>query len=173
MKIGILGTGIVARTLAAKLAEREQDVMLGTRNVARTMERTADDVYGNPPFRVWLGQHPDVKLGTFAETAEHGELVVHATAGAVSLEALNLVGEEHLDGKVLVDVSNPLDFSRGFPPSLTVCNTDSLAEQIQRAFPRARVVKTLNTTNAYVMVNPREVADGDHHVFMSGNDAEA
>jgi predicted dinucleotide-binding enzyme len=98
--------------------------------------------------------------------------VFNCTAGQASLEALRLAGAENLDGKTLVDVSNPLDFSRGMPPTLTVSNTDSLGEQIQRAFPRARVVKTLNTMNNAVMVNPALVP-GEHDVFVSGNDRAA
>jgi predicted dinucleotide-binding enzyme len=89
------------------------------------------------------------------------------------LEALKAAGEANLKGKILMDIANPLDFSKGMPSSLSVSNTDSLGEQIQRAFPEVKVVKTLNTVNAYVMANPRQLADGDHHVFVSGNDAEA
>lgn len=173
MKIGILGTGIVAQTLAAKLSQQKQDVMVGTRDVTQTLARSQPDGYGSPPFHAWLEQHPEVRLGSFAQAAAHGEIVINATAGEVSLQALNLAGAEHLDGKILMDVANPLDFSRGTPPSLGISNTDSLGEQIQRAFPGTRVVKTLNTVNAYLMVDPRALADGDHHVFVSGNDGEA
>ena len=84
-----------------------------------------------------------------------------------------MAGAANLAGKILVDIANPLDFSKGIPPTLAICNTDSLGERIQATFPAARVVKTLNTVNASVMVNPRQVADGDHHVFLSGNDADA
>ena len=112
-------------------------------------------------------------LGTFAEAAAHGEVVVNATASAVSLEALERAGEENLSGKVLMDVSNPLDFSKGMPPTLSVVNTDSLGEQIQRRFPEARVVKTLHTTNARLMVDPARLAGGDHTVFVGGDDPEA
>jgi len=99
--------------------------------------------------------------------------VINATSGTVSLDALRLAGEQNLRGKILIDVSNPLDFSKGMPPTLTVCNTDSIGEQIQRAFPEAKIVKTLNTTNVNVMVDPRQVAGGDHDLFVSGNDAAA
>ena len=99
--------------------------------------------------------------------------MINATSGTVSLEALRLAGEQNLRGKILIDVSNPLDFSKGMPPTLTVCNTDSMGEQIQRAFPDAKVVKTLNTTNVNVMVDPAQVAGGDHDLFVSGNDAAA
>jgi 8-hydroxy-5-deazaflavin:NADPH oxidoreductase len=114
-----------------------------------------------------------VQLSTFGEATARGEMVVNATAGAVSLEALELAGEDNLNDKVLVDISNPLDFSQGMPPKLSVSNTDSLGEQIQRRFPEAKVVKTLHTMNAYLMVDPSQLTDADHTVFVSGNDAEA
>ena len=173
MNIGILGTGTVGRAIAGRLGELGQVVLVGTRNVAETLARTASDAMGNPPFSTWQKQHPEVKLGTFAEAAGHGEMVFNCTAGAVSLEVLKLAGEANLNGKVLVDISNPLDFSKGMPPSLSVCNTDSLGEQIQRAFPAVKVVKTLNTLNARLMVNPSMLADGVHTIFVSGNDAAA
>jgi hypothetical protein len=97
----------------------------------------------------------------------------NATAGAVSLEALEQAGDENLNGKILIDISNPLDFSKGMPPTLWVSNTDSLGEQSQRRFPEARVVKTLHTMNAYLMVDPTQLAGADHTVFVSGDDAEA
>ena len=112
-------------------------------------------------------------MGAFAEAAAHGEMVVNATAGTVSLEALEMAGEDNLNGKILIDISNPLDFSRGMPPTLWVSNTDSLGERIQRRFPEAKVVKTLHTMNAYVMVDPAQLVGADHTVFVSGDDAEA
>jgi hypothetical protein len=163
---------MVGRALSAKLASLGHDVLVGTRDVARTEAHTEPDAWGNPPFRTWLAQNPSVRLGTFAAAAAHGEMVVNATAGSASLGALRSASEEHLADKILVDVANPLDFSTG-TLTLLVCNTDSLGEQIQRTFPRARVVKTLNTVNAAVMVEPAQVANGDHHLFVSGNDAEA
>jgi hypothetical protein len=147
--------------------------MVGTRDPEETTSRTEPDAYGNPPFGSWQEEHPEVKLGTFEEAAAHGEMVVNATAGGVSLEALELAGEGNLNGKVVMDVSNPLDFSQGMPPTLAVSNTDSLGEQIQRRFPGAKVVKTLNTMNAYLMVDPAQLAGADHTVFVSGDDAEA
>lgn len=173
MKIGIIGTGIVGQTIGARLVELGHEVKIGTRDVAKTLARTQPDVYGNPPFSVWHKQNPRVQLGSFAEAAAFGEIIVNATAGGVSLDALKAAGAANLKGKIVIDIANPLDFSKGMPPSLSVSNTDSLAEQIQRAFPGVKVVKTLNTMNALVMVNPRQVADGDHHVFVSGNDADA
>jgi predicted dinucleotide-binding enzyme len=110
--------------------------------------------------------------GTFADAAEFGEVVFNCTAGAASLDALEQAGERALAGKVLIDVSNPLDFTHGLPPTLTVCNDDSLGEQIQRRFPGARVVKALNTVNHLVMVDPGRVP-GEHDVFVSGDDPVA
>ena len=173
MRLGILGTGTVGKTIAARLAGLQHDVMVGTRNPEETTSRTEPDPYGNPPFSAWQEEHPEVKLGTFAEAAAHGEMIVNATAGALSLEALEQAGEDNLSGKVLIDISNPLDFSKGMPPTLSVVNTDSLGEQIQRRFPEAKVVKTLHTMNAYLMVDPAQLAGADHTVFVSGDDPEA
>jgi 8-hydroxy-5-deazaflavin:NADPH oxidoreductase len=173
MRFGILGTGVVGKTMATRLADLGHDVMLGTRDPQETLSRTEPDQYGNPPFSAWQQEHPEVKLGTFGDAAAHGEMVVNATAGAVSLEALEQAGEETLNGKVLIDISNPLDFSKGMPPTLSVSNTDSLGEQIQRRFPEARVVKTLHTMNAYLMIDPTQLAGADHTVFVCGDDAEA
>jgi predicted dinucleotide-binding enzyme len=159
MKLGVLGSGMVGQAISARLAELGHDVMIGTRDPNKLSE--------------WQASHQDVKLGSFAETAEHGAIVFNATNGAASLEALKLAGASNLNGKILVDIAEPLDFSMGMPPSLFVSNTDSLGEQIQRAFPQVKVVKTLNTVTANVMVYPRNVANGDHHVFVSGNDAQA
>jgi 8-hydroxy-5-deazaflavin:NADPH oxidoreductase len=173
MRFGIIGTGVVGKTFAAKLAELNHEVMIGTRDVAATLARTEPDTFGHPPFSVWKEQHPQVQLGTFTQAAAHGELLLNATPGGASLEVLQTIGIKHLHDKVLIDIANALDFSHGVPPSLSVVNTDSLGEQIQRAFPRVKVVKTLNTMTAPLMVNPSLVADGDHHVFVCGNDAQA
>jgi predicted dinucleotide-binding enzyme len=173
MKIGIFGTGMVGQAIAARLAGLGHEVMVGTRNVAEVLARTAPDPMGNPPFSAWYQQHTQVKLGTFAEAAAHGELVFNCTSGGASLDALKLAGEANLNSKVLVDIANPLDFSQGMPPTLSVSNTDSLGEQVQRAFPQVKVVKTLNTMNAHLMVNPGQLASGDHTVFVSGNDGAA
>ncbi len=173
MRIAVLGTGTVGRTLAARLAGLGHEVVVGTRDLATTLARTEPDERGNAPVPQWLEEHAGVALETFAEAAAGAELVVNATGGSGSIEALTLAGADNLDDKVLLDVSNPLDFSQGFPPSLFVSNTDSLAEQIQRTFPRARVVKSLNTMTAAVMVDPQQLADGQHSVFVSGNDDAA
>lgn len=173
IKIGVLGTGVVGQTVAAKLAEVGHSVMIGTRDPKDTLARDKNDNFGRPPFRVWKEAHPSIALGTLAEAGAFGPIVVNATSGVGSLAALEGAGKKNLEGKIIVDISNPLDFSRGMPPSLTVCNTDSLGEQIQRAFPDSKVVKTLNTMNANLMVAPKILGDGDHTVFVSGNDADA
>lgn len=173
MKIAVLGTGPVGRTLAVRFAALGHEVVIGTRDVAETLARAEPDAWGSPAFAVWLAAHPAVTVGSFSEAAEHGELVVNATNGAGSLAALALAGGDNLAGKVLVDVSNPLDFSHGMPPTLLVKDTDSLGEQIQRAFPDVRVVKTLNTMTADLQADPAQLAEGDHTVFVSGDEAEA
>ncbi len=172
-KIGVLGTGPVGQAIAAKLAELGHSVVVGTRDPAATLARTDPDSFGNPPFKAWKEEHPNIELGSHAQAAAHGDLVVNATTGTGSLAALKAAGEQNLAGKVLIDIANPLDFSKGMPPSLTICNTDSLGEQIQRAYPAAKVVKTLNTMNAYLMVGPQQLAGGAHTVFVSGNDPAA
>jgi predicted dinucleotide-binding enzyme len=167
MRIGVIGTGVVGRTVAGRLDELGHDVAVGTRDVESTRARADDALEG------WLTAHGGVSLVTFAEAAKHGEVVVNATSGAASMAALEQAGEGSLDGKTLLDISNPLDFSNGFPPTLLVKDTDSLAEQIQRSHPQARVVKSLNTVNADVMVHPDQLAGGDHTIFVAGDDASA
>jgi 8-hydroxy-5-deazaflavin:NADPH oxidoreductase len=165
MDIGVLGTGTVGRALAGKLAATGAQVVIGTRDPAV--------LPGREDFADWRATSPAVEVGTFAEAAAAAEIAFNATPGHVSLEVLRMAGADNLEGKILVDVSNPLDFSTGMPPSLFVSNTDSLGERIQAQLPGTRVVKSLNTVNASVMVDPRQLADGDHHVFVSGNDQEA
>jgi predicted dinucleotide-binding enzyme len=170
MNIGVLGSGIVGQTVGGKLAELDHSVVLGTRDPANVDEKKG---YA-PSLGEWLaGAGPNARLGTFAEAAAHGEVVVNALQGLVSVEVLQPLAAT-LDGKLLIDISNPLDFSRGMPPAvLTYEGGASLAEAIQRALPGARVVKTLNTLTASLMVNPRQLAGGDHSVFISGDDAAA
>jgi predicted dinucleotide-binding enzyme len=161
MRIGVLGTGMVGEAIATKLVTLGHEVRMGARSA--TNEKAA----------AWAaGAGERASHGTFADAADFGELVFNCTSGVASLDALAQAGAAQLDGKILVDVANPLDFSRGMPPSLTVCNTDSLGERIQRAYPAARLVKALNTTNAAVMVNPSSVP-GEHDLFLCGDDAEA
>lgn len=165
MNIGILGTGGVGQTLAAKLNSIGHSVILGTRDATATL--------GREDFAKWHTENSSVKVGTFAEAAAHGEVIINALSGQAVLETLKAAGETNLSGKILIDISNPLDFSKGMPPTLFVVDTDSLGEQIQRLLPNTHVVKTLNTLSAHLMVNPASLADGDHHLFVSGNDAGA
>jgi predicted dinucleotide-binding enzyme len=158
MKIAVLGTGTAGKTLGVALKRIGHEVTIGTRDPAATRGR---------------GDWPDLPLATYAEAARDCDLVVNATNGTGSLAALGAVGAEQLSGRVVLDVANPLDFSAGFPPTLTVKDTDSLAEEIQRAFPDARVVKSLNIVNAAVMVDPARVGDGDTTMLVASNDAEA
>jgi 8-hydroxy-5-deazaflavin:NADPH oxidoreductase len=159
VRFGVLGTGTVGQTLASKLVDLGHEVTMGSRSA------------GNEKAVEWA-EKTGGSEGSFGDAAAAAEVVVNATAGAASLDAPVAAGAENLDGKVLIDVANPLDFSKGMPPTLTVCNDDSLAERIQREFAGARVVKALNTVNADVMVQPRIVA-GSHTIFMAGNDEGA
>lgn len=172
MNIAILGTGIVGQTFAATLSAKGHSVMMGTRHVADARTKPGNPAMGLLPFGEWHQQHSTVQLGTFAEAAAFGEILFNVTAGGGSVEALEAAGEANLDGKVLLDIANPLDFSKGFPPTLSIVNDDSLGETLQRRFPAVKVVKTLNTMAAALMVNP-VLIPGEHHVFVSGNDAGA
>jgi predicted dinucleotide-binding enzyme len=161
MRIGVLGTGAVGKAIGTKLVELEHEVTMGS--------RTAD----NQQAAEWAATAGErAGHGTFADAAASGELLFNCTDGNASLEALRAAGEENLTGKVLVDVSNALDFSQGARPILAVCNVDSVGEQIQRFFPEARVVKALNTVNNHVMVDPGQIA-AEHHLFVCGNDEGA
>jgi predicted dinucleotide-binding enzyme len=160
MRIGVLGTGMVGTAIATKLVELGHDVMMGSRAA------------GNEKAVEWVQSvGGGAGQGTFADAAAHGELVFNCTGGLVCLEALGAARPEDLAGKTLVDVSNPLDRSQGVP-AVVLSPTDSLGEQIQRAFPEARVVKALNTVNFRVMVDPARVP-GEHDVFVCGNDGGA
>ncbi len=175
MKISVIGTGTVGRTLGAKLIELGHGVMLGTRDVQKKLADSSKDAYGNPPFSEWFKSNSRIKLGSFADSAAFGEIVFNATHGGNSIDALKLAGSGNLSGKILIDVSNPLDFSKGMPPSLLpgLNNTNSLGEEIQKTFPEARVVKTLNTMWCGLMVNPGMIGNGDHINYISGNDTVA
>jgi 8-hydroxy-5-deazaflavin:NADPH oxidoreductase len=173
MKIAVLGTGMVGQSVAGRLAGLGHEVSVGTRDVAATMARAAPDAMGNPPYPAWAAAHPQVRLATLAEAAAGAELLVNATSGGASMGALAAAGTGNLAGKVLIDIANPLDFSRGFPPSLFVKDTGSLGEQIQAAHPQLKVVKALNTLAAALMVNPAQLAGGQHSVFVAGNDSDA
>jgi predicted dinucleotide-binding enzyme len=161
MEIGVLGTGMVGRTIGSRLLQLGHQVMLGSRDAA------------NPKAIAWAKEESSshALYGTFANAAAFGEIIFNCTLGAASLDALQQAGAENIKDKILIDVSNPIDYSaKEF--TLTVCNTDSLGEQIQRTFPKARVVKTLNTMNGNVMVEPDKVP-GRTNVFVSGDDVKA
>src|ERR1700730_5302109 len=160
MRFGVLGTGHAGAIIASKLVALGHEVTMGSR------------ASGNEKAAAWASSAgQNAHHGTFREAAAFGEIVINVTAGGSSLEALQSAGAENLDGKVLIDVENPLA-GDGFPPTLVMCNSDSLGEQIQRAFPGARVVKALNTVTADVMVNPGMISGG-HNGFVAGNDASA
>jgi hypothetical protein len=161
MRIGILGTGVVGKTLGTKLVRLGHDVRMGSRKA------------GSDKAKAWAKEAGSgASEGAFADAAAHGEIIFNCTAGMASLDALRAAGTRNLQGKILIDVSNPLDFSKGMPPSLSVSNTDSLGEQIQKSFPETKVVKTLNTVTAALMVDP-SLIPGTHTMFVSGNDAQA
>jgi len=168
MKIAILGSGIVGQTIGQKLAQLGHHVTLGTRD-----PQQLDDKKGmGGTLRDWQAQTSGY-IASFADAAQGADLIVNAISGEATISALGLVGAAHLNGKILLDIANPLDFSQGMPPSLFVKDTDSLAEQLQRTYPDLKVVKTLNTMTAALMVDPRALAGGDHTVFLAGNDAGA
>jgi 8-hydroxy-5-deazaflavin:NADPH oxidoreductase len=161
VRFAVLGTGMVGQAIAGKLASLGHEVAMGS--------RSAD----NEAARAWAEEAGEgASHGTFADAAASAGVIFNCTAGGASLEALLAAGEENLSGKLLVDVANPLDFSKGTPPTLSVMGDDSLGEQIQRTFPEAHVVKALNTVNCRVMVEPGRVP-GDHDVFLCGNDDAA
>lgn len=161
MKIGVLGTGSVGDAMATRLVELGHDVMMGSRSATNEKAKAwATKVYG------------EGRIGTFADCASHAEVLFNCTKGEVSLDVLYSCNQTDLHNKVLIDVSNPLDFSQGFPPSLTVCNTTSLGEQIQTTFPMLRVVKAFNTLTAALMVHPQLLSQ-PHDLFICGNDADA
>jgi len=174
MKIGIIGSGQVAQTLGAKLLDLGHEVMVSSRDL--NAKKDLSELGTLPSANSWKENHVSMghkaKAGNFSEAAEFGEIIFNCTTGSGSLDALSSAGEENLRGKILIDLANPLDFSKGMPPSLFVCNDDSLGEQIQREFKETKVVKTLNTVNANVMVNP-SIVSGDHCIFMAGNDSES
>ncbi len=169
MKIAVFGTGMVGQAIAGKLHQLNHEVVVGTRDPEQTLSRDGK----NSSFRDWYAAgRPNMSIATFADAAASAGVIFNCTSGSGSIQALQLAGSAHLEGKVLVDVSNPLDFSKGSPPFLNPGNTDSLGELIQRTFPSLRVVKSLNTMTCYLMINPGLVP-GSHNVFMSGNNAEA
>ena len=173
-QVGILGTGMVGQTIGAKLTEFGYKVMIGTRDIAKTQANMSRNAYGAPSFAEWHKQHQNIQLGTFAEAAKFGTIIFNCTSGGASLEVLKLANPDNFNGKLVIDISNPLDFSKGMPPSLVpqYTNTNSLGEEVQKALPGAHVVKTLNIVNCEVMVNAKKTG-GDPTMFVAGNDAKA
>ncbi len=160
MRIAVLGTGMVGQTIASKLASLRHEVMVGSRDAK------------NPKARDWVDSTEGLQLGTFADAAQFGEIVFNCTLGSGTLPALKLAGEKNLGSKILIDVSNPLEYSKNHYPTLFVCNTDSLAEQIQRTYPKVRVVKCLNTLTCQVMIQPENLSS-ETNLFIAGNDEDA
>jgi predicted dinucleotide-binding enzyme len=160
MRIAMIGTGPVGRTLGDGLVKVGHGVVVGTRDPDRT--RARDD---------WKGVK--LPLVSYGEVGLNADLFINATSGTNSIEALEAVGAEMLGGKVLIDMANPLDNSKGFPPPLLTANNDSLAEQLQRAFPDTRVVKAFNTVTVGVLVNPKAFGGQETTMFLAGNDADA
>lgn len=162
MKIGILGTGMVGNTLGTALVSKGYEVKMGSRSA------------NNEKAMQWAAQNGGkASVGTFSEASKFGEVVFNCTKGENSLEALKMAGADNLKSKILIDVSNPLDFSKGMPPTLTLCNDTSLGETIQAQLPDSKVVKALNTVNCVLMVDPKRVNNGDHNIFVCGNDVDA
>lgn len=173
MKIAILGTGVVGRSHAEKLTSLNHEVILGTHNVEETLAHRETDGMGEVPFKDWLEKNASVKIVTFSEAADFGGIIFDALKGEVAEDILSKIPPESLDGKILVDIANPLDFSKGMPPTLLFCNTDSLGERLQKALPGMKVVKIFNTVNAHLQTHPEELSGADHTLFISGNDAGA
>jgi 8-hydroxy-5-deazaflavin:NADPH oxidoreductase len=162
MKVAVLGTGMVGSTIGSKLIELGHQVMMGS--------RTAD----NEKAVAFVAQsNGKATTGTFADAAAFGEIIFNCTSGGASIEALTLAGEANLANKVIVDIANPLDFSKGQPATLSISNTTSLGEEIQSKFPTTKVVKALNTMWCGLMVNPAMIGNADHTTFISGNYTEA
>jgi 8-hydroxy-5-deazaflavin:NADPH oxidoreductase len=158
-KIGILGSGDVGKALGRGLAAHGYDVLLGSREPAKLAE--------------WKRETKGtVATGTFAQAADHGPIVILATSGAGTESAIDLTGAGHFSGKTVIDATNPLDFSRGMPPTLFVGTTDSLGERVQRKLPDAKVVKCFNTVSNTRMIDPK-FKQGAPRMLICGNDASA
>ena len=160
-RVGVLGTGEVGRRLAAGFRARDHDVMIGSRDP------------GKPDLREWLSDEgAGIEVGTFAQAAAHGEFLVLSVLGSAAEEAIAEAGRENFTGKVVIDAMNPLDFSGGFPPKLSISGEDSLGERVQRALPDARVVKAFNTIGSPYFVDP-SFGEGPPTMLIAGDDEEA
>ncbi|CAD7564485.1 NAD(P)-binding domain-containing protein [Escherichia coli] len=174
MKISIIGTGMVGRAFALRLTDLGHDVVVGTRNVDATRHRTSPDAKGIPAWQFWAKEHPEINLVSFIDAGRFAEIIVNATEGSNTLQALSVVGKDNMKGKIILDLALPLTYSPDDIPRLTFANDDSLGEQIQRTFPDSHVVKSLNTMAYSIMLNPA-LLPGSHNVFMSAesNDAKS
>lgn len=161
MRVGVLGSGEVGRCVAAGFSGRGHEVMIGSRDPAKA------------ELREWLaGDGSGIEVGTFAETAAHGELLVLAVLGNAAEEAIADAGPDNFKGKIVIDAMNPLDFSGGFPPKLSIAGEDSLGERVQRALPDARVVKAFNTIGNPYFVDP-SFSEGQPTMLIAGDDQSA
>ncbi|MBX6379387.1 MAG: NAD(P)-binding domain-containing protein [Thermoflavifilum aggregans] len=172
MKVGIFGTGNVGRTMAERFLADENEVMIGTRNVRNTLEREDRDNPGHLSYQEWQKKHPQIRLGTFAETAAFGDIVVLATLGNATQHAIDMAGVKNFASKIVIDMTNPLDFSNGIPPRFTGTLGNSLGEQIQKLLPEAKVVKAFNSVSVQIVVNPKR-EEGDPVMFIAGDDESA
>lgn len=162
MKIGILGTGMVGETIGSALIAKGNEVMMGS--------RTKD----NPKAIAWAEKNGNkASQGSFEDASKFGEVIFNCTKGEFALDVLKMAGANNLANKILIDITNPLDFSKGMPPTLSIVNDNSLGEEIQKLLPETKVVKALNTLTCNLMVNPNLVGGGDHNIFICGNDADA
>lgn len=170
MKVGIFGTGNVGRTIAEKFASEGNEVMIGTRDVEDTLAKTEPDAMGNPAYKAWQKNNLRVKLGSFEDTAKFGELIVISTSGNAAKKAIELGGKENFSGKIVIDMTNPVESS--VPPKYYGEFGNSIGEQVQHLLPEAKVVKTFNQMGVQIVVNPQR-EDGDPVLFLAGNDTEA
>ena len=172
MNITVLGSGVVGQALASTFSQLGHQVFMATRDPEATSKRTEPNPQSGLSFSSWYAVNQNIELVPFTAVPKSTNLFINATGGVYSLDILRDVGAEALSEKIIMDVSNPLDFSGGWPPTLALCNTDSLAENIQRTYADCSVVKTLNTLNYQVMVAP-DMVPGKHQVFVSGESVEA
>jgi len=163
MNIAILGTGMVGATVGKKLTDLGYKVMMGS--------RTSD----NEKALAWVKKcGANASAGKFSEAAAFGEIIFLCTNGAVTIEVIGLSGKENFNGKTVIDITNPLDFSKGMPPTLLpgLSNTNSLGEEVQKTLPDAKVVKTLNTVNCEIMIAPDKLSE-ETSIYISGNETAA
>jgi predicted dinucleotide-binding enzyme len=172
MKIGIFGTGTVGRVMAERFLADGDEVMIGTRNVEQTFSKSKPDGHESTSYKEWLEKNQKVKLGIFKDAAAFGEIIVLATLGNATANAIDLAGKENFASKLVIDMTNPLDFSNGIPPVFTGTLGNSLGEQIQKQLPQAKVVKAFNSVGVHLVVNPQR-EEGAPVMFIAGNDKDA